>query len=306
MTPLLTAPGNLLIAGEYMVLEPGGLGIAVAADVRVTISTETAERLEIHGRMGDTVARWPATGESPGLLDAVVQEARTGGPLPAARIAVDSTPFFEGRKLGFGSSAAVAVALAAALLRLRGGGPPDRATVFERALAAHRAFQGGGSGYDVAASVHGGAGLFRGGEAPRWVSAEAGWLAGARLFRGPAPVRTPGATRRYRAWKEAEPELFRRHLEHSNELVRSLLDARTPAEARELLDRVSRLGVELGERIGVSARIDPPAGTDTGRWLWKALGAGNEVGLLLPRDRDVPPPEGSRPLAIAPEGLRWL
>jgi mevalonate kinase len=57
-------------------------------------------------------------------------------------------------KLGLGSSAAITVALTAALLSQRGAAT---STLLELAVAAHRRFQGGaGSGIDVAAAVQGG------------------------------------------------------------------------------------------------------------------------------------------------------
>src|SRR5690606_21597860 len=64
--------------------------------------------------------------------------------------------FEGGHKLGLGSSAAVATALAAALAAA-GGIRPDRELLFDLASSAHRTAQGGtGSGGDVAASVYGG------------------------------------------------------------------------------------------------------------------------------------------------------
>ena len=76
---------------------------------------------------------------------------------PALDISIDSSALRAGgHKLGLGSSAAVAVALTAALARAAGL-ELDRGAVFELANAAHRAAQGGsGSGGDVAASTYGG------------------------------------------------------------------------------------------------------------------------------------------------------
>ena len=65
----------------------------------------------------------------------------------------------DGKKLGLGSSAAILVASLAALELDADPGLSDEALcarVYERALVAHRAAQGGGSGVDVAASAHGG------------------------------------------------------------------------------------------------------------------------------------------------------
>jgi phosphomevalonate kinase len=65
-----------------------------------------------------------------------------------------------GRKLGLGSSAASMVATEAALAVARGQDLSDagvRSTIFRTVREAHARSQGGGSGVDVAAAVHGGA-----------------------------------------------------------------------------------------------------------------------------------------------------
>ena len=140
---IATAPGKLILTGEYAVLD-GAPSIVIAVDRRA-------------------VARQTATppGSSPFLL-AVADEiaARHGGAHPATRaaleITVDSQAFYDKlTKLGLGSSAAVTVAATALAL-----GTADREQVLAVALAAHARAQGPrgsrGSGADIAASVHGG------------------------------------------------------------------------------------------------------------------------------------------------------
>jgi phosphomevalonate kinase len=61
-----------------------------------------------------------------------------------------------GKQLGLGSSAAITVALTAALLAQGGRADMDRPGLLHLATVAHRQLQGGGSGSDVAAAVHGG------------------------------------------------------------------------------------------------------------------------------------------------------
>jgi phosphomevalonate kinase len=152
---IATAPGKLIITGEYAVLD-GAPAIVIAVDRRA-------------------IARRNATprGSSPFLL-AVADEiaARRGASDPAARaaleVSVDSTAFYDRMtKLGLGSSAAVTVAATALAL-----GTADRHEILEVALAAHARAQGPlgarGSGADIAASVHGGTIVFSlpGGAAP--------------------------------------------------------------------------------------------------------------------------------------------
>src|SRR5262249_27638055 len=121
-TPLMiaTAPGKLIVTGEYAVLD-GAPAIVLAIDRRA-------------------IARRNATprGSSPFLV-AVADEiaARRGASDPAARaaleISVDSTAFYHRiTKLGLGSSAAVTVAATA--LALGTASPEEVLTV---ALAAH-------------------------------------------------------------------------------------------------------------------------------------------------------------------------
>jgi phosphomevalonate kinase len=144
-----TAPGKLILTGEYAVLD-GAPAIVVAVDRRA-------------------VARRNATprGSSPFLV-AVAEEiaARRGTHDPAAHaaleVSVDSTAFYDrtGRsKLGLGSSAAVTVAATALALDTT-----NRREILSVALAAHARAQGPrgarGSGADIAASVYGGTIVF--------------------------------------------------------------------------------------------------------------------------------------------------
>lgn len=81
--------------------------------------------------------------------------------IPALHISLDTTAFYSDRlqsKLGFGSSAAMTVALMRALCHINSTDDPFvPADLFLQALKIHRLAQGNiGSGIDVAASVYGG------------------------------------------------------------------------------------------------------------------------------------------------------
>jgi phosphomevalonate kinase len=134
-----SAPGKIVLAGEYAVLW-GAPAVCMAVDRRASaVLRESADgkcRVTSPGFAGADRYR---------LVDAV-----SGGRRPAFDIELDTRAFMEkGSKAGIGSSAALTAALLAAL-----GNTTD---VYERALEAHRRFQGGaGSGVDVAAAVHGG------------------------------------------------------------------------------------------------------------------------------------------------------
>lgn len=154
------APGKLMLAGEYSVLGPGGVALALAVAPGIDAAVEPAARWELR-RQGSPV-RW-LEGEAPvpgplayahGALQAALRRL---GPLAPHRIetrlptALGQDPV---RKPGVGGSASATAVVAAAVHALGPGLQPG--AVLETALEAHRAVQGGGSGYDVATVVHGG------------------------------------------------------------------------------------------------------------------------------------------------------
>lgn len=186
-----SAPGKLFLLGEYAVLN-GSPALLTAIDRRVQVTivpSETeagGEHWVVHtpglhstGFQLDVMGRLPDRFDEQRRSDLRVFDAVRGvvleraGSLPAAlELTIDSTAFFrrtdmlDSHKLGLGSSAAVAVALTAAL-SLAAGLPADRSNVLELALVAHRIAQGGtGSGGDVAASVFGGLIEYSRGENP--------------------------------------------------------------------------------------------------------------------------------------------
>ena len=326
MTFALSVPANLLLLGEYAVTEEGGLGIALASAPRVELRVSSrgprsgslgSASLAIGGRMGPTSFIW-VEGESadpaPALVAACLDEARkvlADKSLPAARIDIDSSAFFsaEGKKRGFGSSAAVAVGLSAALLKLGGlDGEALEAAVFPLALAAHRRAQGGrGSGYDVAASRFGGAGIFAGGSSPRWTAVPAELLStlgelDLALRPGSQPVSSPTSVGAYQRWKAKDSDAHRAFLSASAGIIDDFITARTSETILAVLRRAAAAGTELGDAIGVPAR--PPGTLGP---VEKCLGAGDEL-ILVASARGWGPLSARPdilPLRIEKEGLRW-
>ncbi|MGE0546751.1 MAG: mevalonate kinase [Kofleriaceae bacterium] len=142
-----TAPGKLILTGEYAVLD-GAPALVVAIDRRAIARLLT-----------DSVR-----GSSPFLMAVANELAGRRGPDEATRaaleISVDSSAFYDkAMKLGLGSSAAVTVA-ATALALGHTGNPLDLDEVFAISCAAHgnaQAPRGSrGSGADIAAAVYGG------------------------------------------------------------------------------------------------------------------------------------------------------
>lgn len=139
MSVVASAPGKIVLAGEYAVLD-GEPGISMAIDRRAVVTLEDSPdgecRLSTPGFTGAERFR---------IVDAVC-----GGARPAKNIVLDTRAFADdGNKLGIGSSAALTVALVAGLV--------GSEEVLAEALLAHRRLQGGaGSGIDVATAVQGG------------------------------------------------------------------------------------------------------------------------------------------------------
>lgn len=185
-----SAPGKLILLGEYAVLF-GHPAVVAAVNRRANVAIAPSGRAAwtvnapgFHDRsvdfeLGPAGLDWrPAVGDVASrfrLLEAVLGQVLGAGRLefrstPAAALTLDTAAFFErlgGRevKLGLGSSAALTVALAAAVsVWSAPGPPPDLGALLEL----HRAFQGGrGSGIDLAASLYGGALAYRIGDGGR-------------------------------------------------------------------------------------------------------------------------------------------
>jgi phosphomevalonate kinase len=160
-----SAPGKFVLSGEYAVLDAAP-AICVAVDRRATVTIETgAGDHHLVRAPGFTTTTgcfkadrdglaWLSGGGDFGLFEAVWDASRPKGDAGPMAISLDTRAFRDpssGSKIGLGSSAALAAALAVALEAIGGARARDAAH------AGHRAFQGGaGSGVDVACSIAGG------------------------------------------------------------------------------------------------------------------------------------------------------
>lgn len=184
----VSAPGKLFLLGEYAVLD-GAPALLAASEQRVTATVSEAQSwsLTSHG-IGAGSIELGRNGTLPHDLDEreslnlrLFDEVRRcveenfGEADRAFDIIIDSSALHDrGRKLGLGSSAAVAVALTTALARIRGI-VLDPSELFTLAHSAHRASQGGsGSGGDIAACIYGGVILYTPDHVPAAVSLPAG------------------------------------------------------------------------------------------------------------------------------------
>ncbi|MCL5799489.1 MAG: hypothetical protein M1574_05300 [Gammaproteobacteria bacterium] len=190
---VFSAPGKVVLIGEYAVLENGAAYVrAVDVRARVRIDSHASKHLleapdinvaEIEFEA--TAGRKPIWRRSDGNLQApreldlagtVLADVLARSTPPPCRIRLDTSAFFAelgrgGRtKIGLGSSAALTVALDAAIHVWtwgpeHGGKHEDQTTVLTRLQALHTGHQGGrGSGLDIAASLCGGTFVYRRGE----------------------------------------------------------------------------------------------------------------------------------------------
>lgn len=314
MEVLLTVPANLLLCGEYAVTRPGRVGVAVALERRVVFSCAPAAGFSFAGR--SPAGNYPLTADSlPAAVVAACRDFFPAGLPPAFRIEADSSALFaeDGRKMGLGSSAAVAAGLAAALFHLATGEEVLPEAVFRAALAGHRGWQGGGSGYDVAASFYGGCGCFTGGEVPRWegLAWHPEWHLA--LVPGEAPASSGSAVRAFNGWEKNNPKAARRLLALSDKAVNNFANAvRSGTLTPRVWTAVRRIGLLLGRATGFPA--DPPglaaalARFCACGWTGKASGAGGELGVAFQAGNTYALNEKELPGTVVPvaaEGIRW-
>lgn len=153
-----SAPGSLMLFGEHAVLRgQPAIVCAIRRRLSVTARPRSDRRAVIHSLLGDL--RFPADAIPEDGRHRFVLEALRASGIPPGGLDLRIESEFSS-KIGFGSSAAVTVAVLAALDALRGRSPRP-GDLFRRARAVVRSVQGLGSGADVAASAWGGALVFR-------------------------------------------------------------------------------------------------------------------------------------------------
>jgi phosphomevalonate kinase len=312
-------PGSLLLLGEYFVLEKGGLGLAVAPHIyqHALLSLEKTDtpNFSFWGYAGEkSLAQFSCQSSSFSVIAAdkncitilknlfsIFEKKHIATSFPkgfSVRIEVDSSQFFrEGRKLGFGSSASLAVSLTALLFVGTGGenfSLPKREDIFRIALEVQRLTYGG-SGYDIAISVFGGTGFFVGGKTPSLVHTKESLVPPIFLIFGEKSVSSMAAVARVRHYRRIQKKNFSRlYLESQADIQRlkeGLLNF-SLSDWERIFQRGRRRALWIGEAIGVSAEIKNRNGKEV-----KAMGAGNEIGFSWDKN------SGGEPLRISDEGV---
>jgi mevalonate kinase len=148
----VTAPGSLMLMGEHAVLH-GQPALCMAVEPRVTVTVRPRPDREIHissslGSLHASLDCLPDTHDLRFVLACLQDQSLKHGLEADIHSELDATR-------GLGTSAAVTVAMTAALLELAGR-PFDPSGILNHSLQAIRQVQGCGSGCDAAASTFGG------------------------------------------------------------------------------------------------------------------------------------------------------
>lgn len=285
MTNFLTSPlhfqvpGNLLLVGEYAVLEEGGLGICIPTSAScVEVTVQRAPALTLTGQMATDTIEWKTWGDATYFdlaLNALTCALEYPLPTLPLHITLDSRAFFTktGKKTGFGSSAAV---IAGLVLALQIALQRPASVLVQAAISAHRALQEGqGSGYDVMTSFYGKPSLFTGGQIPIWQDIPLILLPCFTLHQGQSSVSSRDAIKQFLRTKTDNPHTIARYVAHSNHLIQGILQTHTWPKLRTLWQEAAHLSQALGDLIEVPAH--PPEGLTNCDAVVKCLGAGNEL-----------------------------
>ena len=260
----VSAPGKLLLAGEYAVLT-GAPCLVAAVSRRARLELGVPSGGPANGSPDGSAGspEWgPASAEA--LLARREAEQRLGPTVGDMRIDVSELRQ-DGRKLGLGSSAAAAAAAAGAVFAWHGrdlSAPEVRREVLALAMAGHRAVAPEGSGADVAAATLGGVVRFRR-EGHAFEATPVAWpeTLPVRVVWTGAEARTSDLVALVRALAEADPRSHRMAMDAIAEAAEAMAEASARADAPGLVAAAEAHGramADLGQRAGapiVEARL---------------------------------------------------
>lgn len=295
MTITATAPGKLVLLGEYAVL-CGARALVMAIDrlcrVEIMLSDDDLCHLAVRAPEPDELSFAVGAPSGAPLVDLVIAPDSAPGPW---RGSVDTAAFFEqGQKLGIGSSAAALTAWDAAWSRFAGlAATPS----LRRLIELHRNFQGGkGSGLDIAASLTGGVicyALDDGGE-PNVSNAALPDGVQFRVIYSGKSAATSGLVTAFDAWRDARPKEADAIISHLADWATRGHEAARDNDAPGFLAAVKAYGHALdalGGRIGAEI-VTTEHKKITGHserfdLVYKISGAGGgDVGIVWSQDPD--------------------
>ncbi len=302
MTTVASAPGKLMLSGEYAVVACAAPAVACAVNLRLRVTCAVG---------GD---RWRVTSGALGLREASVAEiplleavvARFAPDGAFGEFTVHSDLGVGSEKPGLGSSAALVVAAAGALCHELGQPTPN----LDDLIACHQAGQGGGSGYDVATSLLGGVCLFQK-VGDGHVARSLAWPQGlvARVLSLGSGVSSASQLRKLERAMDESPEKVGRALDNQCAAAAATVTALEDGEdvfavlthheeTLIALDRVALLGIESAayRRVSEVLRSQRAAVRTSG------AGAGDSAWVLARTDEDL---EGALS-ALLEDGHRLL
>jgi len=211
-----SAPGKLFLFGEYAVLE-GHPALLAAVDRRVRVSAEPSEAWQIESALFATTDSLSLDGPASRVAAGILAAHDLGASTQPHRVRVDSRLLFDGpRKLGFGSSAAVVVAVAGAIL---GRSDPQ---LFAACRRRHNEAQKTeGSGGDIAASLMGGITWLRAG--PKLGTLP--WQPPIAIITHPTSASTPRFVSQVKELKASSPQTYLSHLATLGDITESAFAA---------------------------------------------------------------------------------
>lgn len=320
----VSVPGSLLLLGEYCILEQGMKGLSLGVAPKLFLTAEPASRWTIIAQgAGDPVCfsivnimegKIPliqhcqqqenrgAAWATPHIFQTVLSkfiECEHKNPLLTSEpytITIDSSSFYyNGKKLGLGSSAGVVVVWSAFLFLLAYNGSLSKERLLDFCISVHKIIQQGrGSGYDVLTSILGNLLFFSMSE---YHSVRQYPLRSfdAEIICALHEVKTPAAIDAYEAYKKKHPVQARIFCQKTQSILHRAIYILNEAEScgttaisivqetkeykklLKLFKKAGKLSENLGNMIGVPAVFPVPSSC-----IIKCLGAGNEMALAEP------------------------
>jgi phosphomevalonate kinase len=237
-----SAPGKLMVSGEYAVLD-GAVAIVASADLRVKV------------RWVDDDATLPPEARATREL-----AERELGAIEGS-LALDASDLRKaGKKLGLGSSAAASAAVAGAILATHGHDLKDASVqqhALKLALAGHKAIAPEGSGADVAASSLGGFVRFRleHGEFAEATRVNFPSAIQARVVWTGKEARTSEFVRAVRAFEARDGQAYAQLRGELHDQAARFASAIAAGNVPEIIAATSAYGLAMGQ-LGRSAGVD--------------------------------------------------
>lgn len=303
-----SAPGKLVVVGEYVVLE-GHQALGVAVDRRVNVDwvTKSAGPSSMRfvplvnqslsyplGESGDSAI----APETVDWVESILQGWAAEALHDPFSLTIDSQSLYDqqGHKLGLGSSAAVAVALAGIAMALAGQPIDDLPKIHHQLMALHQGAQG--SGVDLAVALTGGAIRYQKAldteqcahwEEIKWPKAMAGLI----VFSGRS-ASTPSFIRAYQAWQYQQPDQWRQTVDAMAECAHETIAALNQGDWTAFEEGFTEYGVRMGTMGGLMGQHVVTAEHHTFQTLAQTMGVaykpcgagGGDVGLFLSHDPD--------------------